>query len=97
MKATLNMNLYWVQYENSKPQLSLYDSPNMGEASPYWTLVREMEIDVEAPDDFDPRPQQIAALRAKKQEVLAETQAKVNNIEEQITRLLAIEHKPEVA
>lgn len=93
MKATVKMWVYWVQYDDMKPYLTLYESAGMGKQSPNWTIVREMDIDIEAPEDFDPRPQQIASLREKKKEVQAELQVKINNIDEQIQRLLAIENK----
>ena len=39
----------------------------------------------------------VAALRAEKQHLLAESQQQVEQIEQQIQSLLAIEHKPEVS
>lgn len=38
----------------------------------------------------------IAAFRQKQREIRAEAEVKAKNIEEQIQRLLCIEHKPEV-
>lgn len=55
-----------------------------------------VERDVDVPDDFDPVPAQVGALRAKKQEILAEASVKAANIDEQISRLTCIEHKPGV-
>jgi hypothetical protein len=50
----------------------------------------ECEIEIEIPDDFDPRPQQIAALEQKKQEAMAEYQNTLTEINERISRLQAI-------
>lgn len=58
-----------------------------------YVTVRPHEIEVEVPDDFDPRPQQIAALEAEKQKARAEFHARVTEIDRQIQSLLAIEHE----
>lgn len=49
------------------------------------------EIEIEVPDDFDPRPQQVAALEAEKQKARAEFQKRVTEIDRKIQSLLAIE------
>lgn len=54
--------------------------------------VREHSIEVDIPDDFDPRPQQIAALDAEIKKTRAEFAARINELQEQKSRLLAIEH-----
>lgn len=54
-------------------------------------FVKEHTTTVEVPDDFDPRPQQVAALEAAKQKARAEFQARVTEIDRQIQSLLAIE------
>jgi hypothetical protein len=53
--------------------------------------IGEQEIEIEIPDDFDPRAQQIAALEAEKKKVMAEYQKTVTDITERINRLQAIE------
>ena len=55
------------------------------------TYVGEQEIDVDIPDDYDPRAQQIAALEALKQKVMADYQKSVMDINERINKLLALE------
>ena len=57
-------------------------------------FVKEHTTTVEVPDDFDPRPQQVAALEAAKQKARAEFQARVTEIDRQIQSLLAIEVAP---
>lgn len=54
-------------------------------------FVKEHLTTVEVPDDFDPRPQQVAALEAEKQEARAEFQERITEIDRQIQSLLAIE------
>ena len=54
-------------------------------------FVKEHTTTVEVPDDFDPRPQQVAALEAAKQKARAEFQARITEIDRQIQSLLAIE------
>ena len=56
----------------------------------YRTFVCEQEIEIEVPDNYDPREQQIAALEKQKQKVMAEYQSTVNEINERISKLQAI-------
>ena len=55
------------------------------------TYVGEQEIDIEVPDNYDPRAQQIAALEALKQKVMADYHKSVMEINERIGKLLALE------
>jgi hypothetical protein len=54
-------------------------------------IVMQHSFEVEVPDDFDPRPGQIATLKAQKERVQAEFAKKLTDIDTQINRLLAIE------
>ena len=54
-------------------------------------FVTEHTTTVEVPDDFDPRPQQVASLEAEKQKARADFQARITEIDRQIQSLLAIE------
>ena len=56
------------------------------------TYVGEQDIEIEVPDDYDPRAQQIAVLEAEKKRVMAEYQKTVMDITERINKLQAIEH-----
>jgi hypothetical protein len=56
------------------------------------SYVCEQEVEIEAPDDYDPRAQQITALEKKKQEVMAHYQKTVNDINERISKLQALEY-----
>ena len=55
------------------------------------TYVGEQEIEIEIPDNYDPRAQQIAALEALKQKVMADYHKSVMEINERIGKLLALE------
>lgn len=97
MKTTIKAFLHWHKYDwEDSPRFQLYPT-DMTSCGPEYVPIKEIEVEVEIPDDFDPAPQQIAALRAKKQEIQANAQVQANNIEEQIQRLLAIEFKPVAA
>jgi len=54
--------------------------------------INSQEIEIEVPDDFDPRPQQIAVLEAKKVKAMAEFHETVMQINEQISKLQALEY-----
>lgn len=54
-------------------------------------FVKEHLTTVEVPDDFDPRPAQVAALEAEKQKARADFQARITEIDRQIQSLMAIE------
>jgi hypothetical protein len=56
------------------------------------TYVGEQEIEVDVPDNYDPRAQQIAALEKHKQKVMADFQRSVDGINEKISKLQALEY-----
>jgi hypothetical protein len=56
------------------------------------TYVCEQEIEIEVPDDYDPRAQKIAALEKHKQKVMADFQKTVTEINERISKLQALEY-----
>jgi hypothetical protein len=56
------------------------------------TYVCKQEVEIEVPDDHDPRAQQIAALENKKQEVMAHHQKTITDINEKISKLQALEY-----
>jgi hypothetical protein len=92
-KHTIKGFLYYVQYEWDAPNFSVTWSlhAEMGKTDPNWTLIDSHDIEVEIPDNFDPRPAKLAALRKLKQDVKAEFAAKVVEIDRRINELLAIE------
>lgn len=54
--------------------------------------VSEQEVEIEVPDNYDPRAQQIAALEKQKQKVMADYQKMVTDINERISKLQALEY-----
>jgi hypothetical protein len=60
--------------------------------SEYQTYVGPQEVEVEVPDDFDPRPNKIAALEKQKQQVTADYHKSVMEINDRLSKLLALEH-----
>lgn len=98
MKTMVKTHLYYVKYDwSDAPHYLFASNGEMAKSSPDWALIRPLEIEVDIPDDFDPRPQQIDNLRKAKAEILAKAHVQAKNIEEQIQRLLCLEHKSEVA
>ena len=56
------------------------------------TYVGEQEIEIEVPDDYDPRAQKIAALEKHKQKVMADYQKTLMEINDRISKLQALEY-----
>lgn len=56
-----------------------------------YVVIRPHSFEVEVPDDFDPRPAQVAALREKREKAAATFSAYVAEIDASISKLLAIE------
>ena len=55
------------------------------------TYVGEQEIEIDVPDDYDPRAQKIAALEKHKAKVMADYHKTVTDINRRISELQAIE------
>ena len=62
------------------------------EDTEYRVHICECEIEIEVPDNFDPRAQQIASLEEKKKRAMAEYQNTMTEINEQISKLKAISY-----
>lgn len=90
-KHKISGYLYHVQYRwEDTFQVKFSSSDTMGDGNS-WTMIGPYEIEVEVPDDFDPRPGKIEALRVQEQDVRAEFSAKLVEIEKRINELLALE------
>ena len=59
-------------------------------------FVRDIEVEIDAPADFNPVPQQVAALEKDKLEALEEYQDKVAAISLRLAKLMAITMTNEV-
>lgn len=53
-------------------------------------FVKEMALEFEVPHDFNPLPQQVAALEAEKAEALAAYQKTVAEVNERLSKLQAL-------
>lgn len=92
MKQLMKGYVYYVEYPGiCDPLLTWSQSATMGQGDPDWTLVGPHNFEVECPDDFDPRPHQIAALREKERQVRADFAKSITDIQAQIQSLLALE------
>jgi len=60
--------------------------------SDHYTFVCEQDIEMEVPDNYDPRAQQIIALEKQKQKVMADYQNSVTEINDRISKLQALEY-----
>lgn len=58
----------------------------------YMTYVGAEEIEIEVPDNYDPRAQKVAALEMQKQKVMADYQKTVTEINDRISKLQALEY-----
>lgn len=56
-----------------------------------YVMVMPYSFEVEIPDDFDPRPAQIAKLKEDRRELQAKFALDLMNIEASISKLLALE------
>ena len=96
MKVTVKGFVFWKKgyQEESVFELLPWDCREWGETNRGGRVfVKEHTTEIEVPDDFDPRQQQVAALEAEKQKARAEFHARVTEIDRQIQSLLAIEHE----
>lgn len=71
-----------------RPEYSFFDFKPNGKTH---VPIAEHTITVDAPDDFDPRPQMVANLEEQKRSIEAEFHKRVTELNAQIQSLLAIE------
>jgi hypothetical protein len=91
MKVKLTAHVYYNKYrwEDKGEYLLFYAKVDSTDTMIY---VNSQELEIEVPENFDPRPSQIAALEAQKQKARADYQATVNDINDRISKLQAIEY-----
>lgn len=98
MKVTMKGILHFTQWSwENVPSYRIYDvdMTNRSDENVTYAPIKEVSIDFEIPDDFDPRPAVIAGLRDQKQKILADAQVAANKVEERIQQLLCLENKVE--
>lgn len=61
-----------------------------------YAYICDRTITIDLPDEFNATAAEIAMLRKKADEIQWRAQAKVNAIQEQISKLLCLEHKPDL-
>ena len=93
MKVKITAHVYYNKYSWEDNGIFQIYSFKIDDDS-HRTHVCEQEVEVEVPDNYDPRAQQIAALEKQKQKVMADYQKMVNDINEKISKLQAIEYTP---
>jgi len=91
MKVKVTAHIYFSKYswEEKGEYLLFYAKIDDSETMAH---VSSQEIEVEIPDNYDPRAQQIAALEKQKQKVMADYQKTVTEINERISKLQALEY-----
>jgi hypothetical protein len=91
MKVKTTVHIYHSQYSwETTARFQVYSFKT--DDSEYQTYVGEQEIEIEVPDNYDPRAQKIAALEKHKQKVMADYQKTVMEINDRISKLQALEY-----
>ena len=90
MKKTLKGFLHHSTRSWNAGELSLFKC-DMTDPDCGVVMIKPLEIEVEIPHDFDPRPQQIAALQEKQKAAAAAFQAFTTDNLRQIQQLQALE------
>ena len=90
IKNKVDIYLHIDKYDDERFYANTSD---MSEYGHVLVCKKTFELTFDAPDDFDPIKSQVSSLEAEKARVEAESYAKVKNIDEQIQRLVCIEHK----
>lgn len=60
--------------------------------SEHRAYIGEQEIEIDVPDNYDPRAQQIAVLEKKKQKIMADFTKTLTEINNHISKLQALEY-----
>jgi hypothetical protein len=91
MKVKTTVHIFYSKYswEDEGEYLVFYTKVDDDE---FRTYVGQQEIEIEVPDNYDPRAQKIAALQAKKEKIMADYQKTVTEINTRISKLQAIEY-----
>jgi hypothetical protein len=91
MKIKTTVHVHYQQYSwETTGSFQVY-SCKMDD-SEHRTYVGEQEVEIEVPEDYDPRAQKIAALQKYKAKIMADYQKSVTEINDRISKLQAIEY-----
>ena len=91
MKKTLKGFLHFSTDGWSYGEIVFYGCDMSKSESMACIMIKPLEIEVDIPDDFDPRPAQIKALQAKQTKAAADFHAMNTEIMRQINELQALE------
>lgn len=87
----LTAHIHYVKYSwETEGKFELF-SYQLDDAE-YRTYVCSQEVEIDVPTDYDPRAQQIAALEKQKQGSMADFQKSMDDINERINKLQALEY-----
>lgn len=92
MKITMFIRATWNKYAGDSGAFQ-YDVCNSDMTEYGYVMVDERELEFESPVEQDLKMRVIQSLKAKKEKKRAEAQAELNEIDEEIQELLAIEDK----
>jgi hypothetical protein len=90
MKIKTTINIFYTQY--AWEQKGTYEVLSFKpDDSDHRTYISSQEIEIEVPDNYDPRAKQIEVLQAQKHKIMADYQKTVTEINARISKLQAIE------
>ena len=91
MKVKTTVHIYHHQYSwETTARFQVYSLKMID--TEHQTYVGEQEIEIDVPENYDPRAQKIAALEKQKQKVMADYHKTVMDINERISNLQALEY-----
>jgi hypothetical protein len=91
MKLKATVHVYYEQYSwEEKGKFSVY--PFKIDDDEQRSYVGQQQVEIDVPENYDPRAQKVAALEKQKQKVMADYQKTVNTINEKISKLQALEY-----
>lgn len=90
MKVKVTAHIYYNQFSwQDKGDYTVFSCKL--EDNEHRTYVGDQEIEIDVPENYDPRAQKIAALEKHKRKVMADYQTTVDQINERISKLQALE------
>lgn len=92
MKIKCTLHVKPDQYEKDGFCYSVFNHPDMTSCG--YTAVDTVEVEFADPPRDEIVKGAVAVFRKEQERIRAEMQARVNQLQEQINRLLALEHKP---
>jgi hypothetical protein len=89
MKIKVTAHIHYVNYPWDDAKFTIFSCKLEEDKNHIYVGSQEVEIDV--PDNYDPRPSQISALQESLKKAAADYQKSVTDIKRQIAELQAIE------